>query len=58
MAQLPSGPRRTVRPSVDVYTALALAGAFALIIAVAILWIKGTDLAGDQASHPFTIMNQ
>jgi len=50
MSQLPaSGPRRIGRSGgiLDVYTALAAAGLIAMGIALAILWIHGTNLATD-----------
>ncbi|MFG0330486.1 MAG: hypothetical protein ACF8PN_11380 [Phycisphaerales bacterium] len=57
MSQMQTGmQRRSARPVLDVYAALSLAGTFALIVAVAVLWMAGTDLAGGEL--PFTIIGR
>ncbi len=60
MSQLPSGMRRSSGGDLDVYTGLALAGCFALIIAVVFLWMEGTKLASDgsQSNLPFHILDR
>ena len=55
MSQMQTGGhRRTAKAGLDVYTAMALAGTFSLIVACLVLWIKGAEMA--DAGMPFNIL--
>ncbi|MCL4198087.1 MAG: hypothetical protein KJZ69_11410 [Phycisphaerales bacterium] len=54
-----SAPRRVSGGgNLDVYTVLALAGVFALVVLLASLWMKGGELASDSSSKasPWTLL--
>lgn len=57
MSQMQGGEprRRSSGGDLDIYTALGLAGTFALIVAVIVLWVVGKDFANGEL--PFTLMN-
>jgi len=46
------GARRSGGGALDMYTGLGLAGTVALIIAAAILWMAGSDLASTGSGQP------
>lgn len=55
------GTRRSGSGALDMYTGLGLSGTVALIIAAAILWMAGSDLASTpsgQSEMPWTILDQ
>ncbi len=61
MTQMQSGgTRRKGGGTLDMYTGLGLAGTVGLIIAAAILWMAGSNLAteGSQKAMPWTILSQ
>ncbi len=62
MTQMQSGgTRRKGSGSLDMYTGLGLAGTVGLIIAAAILWMAGSNLASTGNSTgemPWTILGQ
>ena len=58
-----SSPRRvSTGGNLDVYTVLALAGVFSLIVLVGALWYKGGDLAstsmGGAKASPWTLISK
>ena len=57
-----SAPRRVSSGgNLDVYTVLALAGVFALVVLLGSLWYKGQDLAGPSqgaTATPWTLLGR
>ena len=62
MSQMTTGgARRVSSGTLDMYTGLALAGTAALIIALAILWLAGAELAAGenaQSAMPWELLSR
>lgn len=62
MSQFKGGTTRRVSSggNLDVYTVLALAGVFSLVVLVGALWYKGGDLAstGGGKTSPWTLIGK